>query len=136
MGTASAANIDFVRSLGAELAVDYNAAPFETVVHDLDAVIDTVGGELAERSFKVLRPGGIYVAVAGMLPEGAGQAEGIRATRTGRAPAETLRDISQLIQSKKLRPVVGKVFPLAEAAQAHELSQTGHGRGRILLLIA
>ena len=70
---------------GRELAIDYNAAPFETVVHDVDAVMDTVGGELAHRSFKVLRPDGIYVTVAGRLPEDAGKAEGVRAMGAGRA---------------------------------------------------
>ncbi len=133
-GTASAANVDFVRSLGAESVVDYNNVPFETVVHDMDAVIDTVGGDLAPRSFKVLRPNGLYVTIAGRLAEGAGKAEGVRATSGGRASIEILSQISGLIESKQIRPVVGKVFPLAEARQAQELSSTGHGRGRIILV--
>lgn len=135
IGTASAANADFVRSLGAETVIDYNTTPFETIVHDLDAVIDTVGGDLAVRSFKVIRPDGIYVTVAGRLPEGAGKAEGIRATGAGRAPAETLHQISKLIETKHIRPSVGRVFPLSQASQAQELSQTGHGRGRIILVL-
>ena len=134
IGTASSPNRDLVLSLGAELVIDYKATAFETVVHDLDAVIDTVGGDLAARSFKVLKPGGIYVTVAGRLPEGAGKAEGVRATGAGRAPAETLRQISELIESQHIRPVVGKVFSLSEAANAQALSETGHGRGRIILL--
>ncbi len=135
IGTASAANLDFVRSLGAESAIDYNAGPFEEAIHDPDVVIDTVGGELAERSFKVLRPGGVYVTVAGRLAEDSGKAEGIRATRAGRARPDTLRQISELIGANRLRPVVGKVFRLSEAAQAQALSQTGHGRGRIILRV-
>lgn len=134
-GTASAGNLDFVRSLGAENALDYNAAPFETLLHGLDAVIDTVGG-LAERSFKVLRPDGIYVTVAGRLAEGAGQAEGVRAMSAGRAPEANLARISELLASGELKPVVGKVFPLSQAGKAQELSQSGHGRGRIILQIA
>ncbi len=134
--TASAANLDFVRSLGAEFAIDYNAAPFETVVHDLDAVLDTVGGDLAQRSFKVLRPDGIYVTIAGRLPEGAGKAEGVRAMGAGRAATDNLRRISELLQSKKIHPTPGKIFALSEARQAQELSQTGHGRGRIILRMA
>ncbi len=133
IGTASAGNLEFVRAIGAELAIDYNAAPFETVVHDLDAVIDTVGGDLIARSLKVLRRNGIYVTVAGRPAEDAGKAEGVRAMSSGRTPPETLRQISELIESKKLQANVGKVFPLAEARQAQELSQTGHGRGRIIL---
>ncbi len=135
-GSASAGNLDFVRSLGAENAIDYNAAPFETVLHDFDAVIDTVGGGLAERSFKVLRPDGIYVTVAGRLVEGAGKAEGVRAMSAGRSPEANLARINELLASGELKPAVGTVFPLAQASQAQELSQSGHGRGRIILQIA
>ena len=135
IGTASAGNLDYIRSLGVETAIDYKAAPFETLVHDLDVVIDTVGGELAARSFKVLRPGGIYVTVAGRLEPDAGKAEGIRAMSAGRAKPENLDQITQLLQSKQLTPLVGTVFSLAEARQAHEQSQSGHGRGRIILKI-
>ena len=135
-GTASTRNVEFVRSLGAENVIDYSATRFETVVHDMDVVIDTVGGDLAERSFPVLRPGGIYVTVAGRLAEDAGKAQKITAMSGGRAPAENLKQISELINKKQIKPVTSKVFPLAEARQAHELSQMGHGRGRIILHVA
>lgn len=135
IGTASAANLDTVRSLGAETVLDYKAAPFETQVSGLDAVIDTVGGDLAERSFKVLRTGGVFVTVAGRLASDAGQAEGVRAIGTGRAATLNLTQISALLKSGELIPMVGRVFSLAEVRHAHELSATGHGRGRILLNI-
>jgi NADPH:quinone reductase-like Zn-dependent oxidoreductase len=134
-GTASTANLDFVRSIGAE-AIDYSAGPFEQKVRDVDVVLDTVGGDLPQRSLQVLRKGGTLVTVAGRLAEGFGKAEGIRATGSGRASVERLKDISQLIEEGKVRPAVYKVFSLAEARQAHELSQTSHGRGRIVLQIA
>src|SRR5215211_6876133 len=63
IGTASANNIEYVRSLGAENVINYNATPFETVLRDMDVVIDTVGGDMPERSWQVLRPGGIFVTV-------------------------------------------------------------------------
>ena len=134
-GTASADNLEFVRSLGADEVIDYNAMRFETVLKDLDAVIDTVGGDLPERSFQVIRPGGIFVTVAARLAEEAGKAQNIRAVTGGRASPDKLQQISKLIESKQLKPVVGAVFPPAEARQAQELSQTGHGRGRIVLQI-
>jgi NADPH:quinone reductase-like Zn-dependent oxidoreductase len=134
-GTASAGNLEFAKSLGAENVIDYNATRFETVLKDLDAVIDTVGGDLPERSFQVIRPRGIFVTIAAMLPEEAGKAQNIRAASAGRASAETLKQVSELIEAKQLTPVVGAVFPLADVRQAHELSQTGHGRGRIILQI-
>ena len=134
-GTASADNLEFVRSLGADDVIDYNATRFETVLKDMDAVIDTVGGDLPERSLQVIRPGGIFVTIAAMLPEDAGKAHNIRAVSAGRASPDTLKQVSELIEAKQLKPVVGELFPLAEARQAHELSQTGHGRGRIILNI-
>ncbi len=134
IGTASAANLEFLRSLGAE-AIDYNATRFESVLHDLDAVIDTVGGDLPERSFQVIRPGGIFVTVAGQLKEDAGKVHNIRATRAGRASPENLKKISELIEAKQLQPITDAFFPLAQAQQAQVLSQGGHGRGRIILQI-
>ena len=135
IGTASAGNLDFVRSLGAELALDYNAAPFETLVRDMDAVIDTVGGDLIERSLKVLRPDGIFVTVSGRPDPEAAKAQGVRAVGGRRSATENLAQISELIESKKIVTSVGKVFPLRRARQAQELSQTRHGRGRIILQI-
>ncbi len=133
--TASAANLDFVRSLGAQNVIDYHAARFETVLKDMDVVIDTVGGDLPQRSLDVIRPGGIFVTVAGQIAEDAGKSRNIRVVRAGRAPTERLKDISELVEAKQLKPVTGPFFPLAKAREAQELSQTGHGRGRIILQV-
>ena len=133
IGTASAQNLEYARSLGAEDVIDYNATRFETVLRDLDVVIDTVGGDIPERSWQVLRPAGVFITVAAWLPEGAGQAHNVKALNAGPAAPETLKQISKLIEAKQLKPDVGPLFSLAQAAQAQELSQTGHGRGRIIL---
>ena len=117
-GTASADNLEFVRSLGAEGVIDYDATRFETVLKDLDAVIDTVGGDLPERSFQVIRPGGIFVTVAARLAEEVGRSQNIRAVGGRRASADKLAQISALIEAKQLRPVVGAVFPLSDARRA------------------
>jgi NADPH:quinone reductase-like Zn-dependent oxidoreductase len=134
-GTASAGNLEFVKYLGAEHMIDYNTTRFETVVKDFDIVIDTIGGDLPERSFQVIRPGGIFVTIAALLPEEAGRAQNIRAVTVGRASADKLKQVSELIEAKQLIPGVGPFFSLADARQAQELSQTGHGRGRIILQI-
>lgn len=134
--TASGANADFVRSLGAETVIDYQKVKFEDVVRDMDVVIDTVGGDLIERSLPVIRSGGRFVTVAGRVDPEVGEARGIQVTSGRRADTAKLEQISQLLESKQLVPFVGKVFSLAQARQAHELSQTGHGRGRIVLRIA
>jgi NADPH:quinone reductase-like Zn-dependent oxidoreductase len=133
IGTASNRNLEFVRSLGAEQVIDYNALQFEDVLHDLDAVIDTVGGDLPERSMKVLRREGVFVTVAAQVTPEMGLANGVRIVRVGRTAMENFTQINELLAAKKIWPVVGAVFPLAQARQAHELSQTGHGRGRIVL---
>ncbi len=134
-GTASTENVDFVRSLGAE-PIDYRDGPFEQKVQDVDVVFDTVGGELPQRSLQVLRRGGTLVTVAAQLPAEFGKEQGVRGMRGGRAPAARLQDITRLIEEGRVRPAVYKVFPLADARLAHELSQTGHGAGRIVLRIS
>lgn len=134
--TASAANVNFVKSLGAEKVIDYQSAKFEDVVHDVDAVIDTVGGDLIARSLPVIKSGGIFVTVAGRVDPEMGQARGIQATSARRADVIKLEQITTLLETKKLVSGVGKVFSLSQAVQAHQLSETGHGRGRIILHIA
>ena len=133
IGTASASNLEYVQSLGAEKVIDYQATPFEKAVRDMDVVIDTVGGETIDRAWQVLKPNGILVTVAGRISEETARAHGARGMSTMAAPVAKLKDISELIEAQKLKPLVGRVFPLAEARQAHELSETGHGRGRIVL---
>lgn len=116
--------------------IDYQATPSEQAIRGMDAVIDTVGGETIDRAWQVLKPNGILVTVVGRISEETAKAHGVRGMSTRAATSDKLKDITELIESKKLKPVVGKVFPLAEARQAHESSQTGHGQGRIILHIA
>jgi NADPH:quinone reductase-like Zn-dependent oxidoreductase len=140
IGTASAKNLDFVRSLGADEVVDYQITPIEKALRDVDVVLDTVGGDVQERSLAVLRPGGVLVTDAGQPLEEKAQARGVRAIGVGPAdPArsgEMLRQIGQLIDSGQIKVQVANVFPLAQAGKAHALSQTGHGQGRIVLHVA
>jgi NADPH:quinone reductase-like Zn-dependent oxidoreductase len=139
-GTSSSNNRDFVRSLGAEEVIDYQATPFETAVRDVDVVLDTVGGDVQERSLQVLRAGGLFVTVAGQPPLEEAEKRGVRAAGVGPSdPAhagEVLRQITELIEAGQIQVQVTNVFPLAEAGRAHALSQQGHGRGRIVLHVA
>jgi NADPH:quinone reductase-like Zn-dependent oxidoreductase len=137
IATASAANVDAVRALGADEVVDYGAVAFEEAVRDVDVVYDTVGGEVTDRSWGVLRPGGTLVVIAGGADAETAQARGVRAV-SPQAPADTrpiLGRLAELAVSGDLIPSVGATFPLAEAARAHALSETGHGRGRIVLTV-
>lgn len=134
-GTASAGNAEFVRSLGADQVVDYKAKPFESVLHDLDVVFDAVGGDVFVRSLQVLRPGGVLVTVAAQVPPEMGAAEGKRVVRGGRAAIENLAQIASLLSSGKLKTYVSAILPLADARKSHEMVQTGHTRGKIVLKI-
>jgi NADPH:quinone reductase-like Zn-dependent oxidoreductase len=148
IGTASAGRAEFVRSLGAQTVVDYTTTAFERVVHDVDVVLDTIGGETQERSWQVLKPGGMLVAVAAVAEETA-RKHGVRTVedmarehgvRTGMPSwppsADVLGRLGELIESRALVALLGPVFPLVEARQAHALSETGHGQGRIILHVA
>jgi NADPH:quinone reductase-like Zn-dependent oxidoreductase len=136
--TASAGNLDLVRRLGADEAIDYTAVAFEDEVHDLDVVFDTVGGEVTDRSWGVLRPGGMLVVIAGMPDPDTAAARGVRTSGT-QAPEVTspiLARLAALVESGDLDPQVGETFALADAARAHAASETGHGHGRIVLHVA
>jgi NADPH:quinone reductase-like Zn-dependent oxidoreductase len=137
IGTASAGNLDFVRALGAEQAINYAAGPFEEAVQDVDLVLDTIGGATLRRSFTVVRPGGTIVSLLEPPPQDLAQQRGIRAIQNSVTQpfpsAKLLETIAELLASRQLRTLVGAALPLAEARQAHLLSETGHGRGRIVL---
>ncbi len=134
-GTASSANMDFVKSLGAEKFVDYNKGPLETEIKNADVVIDTVGGETLEKSYGLLKKGGVLVTMAGQVSEEKAKAHGVKALSSNRGPTVNLRMIGEMAAAKTLRTEIGKIFPLAEAGAAQDLSQTRHGRGRIVLRV-
>jgi NADPH:quinone reductase-like Zn-dependent oxidoreductase len=138
IGTASGSNQDFIRSLGAETAINYQTTPVESVARDVDVVLDTVGGDVLESSYQLLRRNGILVTIAGQPNEETARTRGVRVARVGPAAEASpiLRQVGVLIESGQIKPYVGRVLPLAEAAQAHALSETGHGRGHIVLHVA
>jgi NADPH:quinone reductase-like Zn-dependent oxidoreductase len=137
IGTASAANEDFLRALGVDTFIDYRSIPFERVAHDMDLVVDPIGGQTQERSWQVLKPGGTLVVLGASPLPGKAQAYGVRAVKMVLQPSgDLLRTIAELIEAGHVKTAVAKGFPLSEVKLAHELSQSGHGRGRIVLHIA
>lgn len=138
IATTSTRNIDFVRSLGADEVVDYSASRFEDGVHDVDVVLDTVGGDVTERSWRVLRKGGILVSAAGMPQPERAEQYGVRTSGVQAPPAirPILDQLAALVVDGNLKPLVGERFPLAEVEAAHRASETGHGRGRIILQVS
>ena len=132
IATASAGNIDFVKALGAEEVIDYRITPFETVVGDVDVVLDTVGGDTRDRSWGVLGKGGRLVTIAA-------DAEGVKEQRVRDAffivepNRNQLMNISHLIDTGVLRPVVGSVFAMEHFRQVYEQKPL---RGKDVLRIA
>src|SRR5580693_2123552 len=134
--TTSAANIDYVRSLGADEVIDYNAQDFTKVVKGCDAVFDTVGGDVAQKSFAVLKPGGRAAFIA----------SGAQAPKPNRPDVTALRppvprsraameQVGQLIASGAVRPPEIKLYRLDQAAEAHRLSESRHFRGKLVFQI-
>lgn len=129
--TAGPADLDYVRGLGAEMAVNYKTTTFEDAVSPVDAVLDTVGGETQHRSFRALKPGGILVSVVSTPPRTAGFRSVFFLVDVTAARLDAL---ARLLDSRKLAVEVGDVLPLEEARSAHEmLAGARHKRGKIVL---
>ncbi len=134
-GTASTSNQDTLRELGVDLPIDYTTTQFEDVVHDADVVLECIGGETRQRSWGVLRRGGIMVSILGPLPQEDADAHGVRGTNMLVHPSGAqMAQIAELVTSGALRPLVQEVFPFARAADAHRASETGHARGKLVLI--
>lgn len=156
--TASAGNLDFVRGLGADIAIDYRSQDFEQLLTGYDLVLDSLGGETLQKSLRVLRPGGKAIEISGP-PDPAFAREaglnpvlrlavtalsaGIRrqARKLGvsyefllmRASGDQLRQITALIDSGALRPIVGRVFPFDQTVQALQDLGKGGIRGKAVI---
>ncbi|WP_037617716.1 NADP-dependent oxidoreductase [Streptomyces aureus] len=139
IGTASAGKHDFLRSIGVDEPVDYTSVDFAEAVRDVDVVLDTIGGETGLRSLRVLRPGGVVVSI---LPVGSDafyeEAErlGVRAVRMlVDADRTGMEAVADLVEKGALRATVARTFPLADAAEAHALGDTGRTTGKLVLVV-
>ena len=133
VGSTSTGNIAFVKGLGADEVLDYTKGPLP--IRELDVVIDTVGGSVFDSSYRLLKKGGTLVSPAGQPNAETAKSHGVTAKYVSRGPITALPLIADLVASKKVAAEISKVFLLSQAAQAQDLSQAGHGRGRILLKI-
>ena len=131
--TASAANHEYVRGIGADEIIDYNTRDFTQVVANCDAVFDTVGGDVAQRSFAVLKPGGRAAFIASGAQAPKPKRDDVTSLRppVGRARRH-LERIAELFQAGVIRPPEIKVYRLSEAADAHQLSESRHFRGKLV----
>ncbi len=136
IGTASRDNLELVRSLGADEVIDYRTTPFQSRVRDADMVLDTIGGQTQEDSWAVLKPGGLLVATAMPPSPERANAAGVRGTFIFTQPSgDVLTQIAEVVDSGKLRPIIGGEFALNDASKAHEQSESGRARGKLVLYV-
>jgi NADPH:quinone reductase-like Zn-dependent oxidoreductase len=139
IGTATTAKHDVLRTLGADELIDYTVRDFGADLRDVDVVLDPLGGDVASRSLRTLRPGGILVSLVPLDPEfPAALAEelGVQATRMLVEPDHAgMQAIAQLVTDEKLRPLIEATFPMAMAAQAHRHGETNRSTGKIVLVV-
>jgi NADPH:quinone reductase-like Zn-dependent oxidoreductase len=158
--TTSTANVDLVKSLGADIVIDYKKDDFEKILHDYDVVLNSLGNETLQKSLQVLKPGGKLISISG--PPDADFARDIgsswvlrqlmrvlsrrirrKARRHGvsysflfmKANGDQLRNITSLVDSKIMRPVLDRVFPFAETKEALAYVETGRAKGKVVVKV-
>jgi NADPH:quinone reductase-like Zn-dependent oxidoreductase len=134
IATGSGRNLSFLRDLGANQVIDYTTTVFENVAKSVDVVLDLVGGDTQERSWKVLKTGGRLISTVSTPSSQRALLCGVRARKiqTQTRPDEMLM-IGELIGNGEIKVIVEKVLPLSRASEALEMSRRGHVRGKIVL---
>jgi NADPH:quinone reductase-like Zn-dependent oxidoreductase len=139
IATASERNHAFLRSIGANETIDYNAVRFEDRVHDADVAFNTVDEETARRSLRTLKPDGMMVTAAGAVPADQCTAAHVRCgspnRKTGTPIGQLLAEVGKLADAGQFSVNVDAQFPLEKTADAWELSRAGHTRGKIVLIL-
>ena len=137
IATASTANQDLLKQLGADVAIDYTKTKFEDVAKDVDAVLDPVGKETLARSYGVVKKGGIVMSLVARPDPVELEKRGIRgASIISHPDADDLAEIAQLIDAGKVKPIVTQIVPLSAAIAAQQQAATHHTRGKVVLRIA
>jgi NADPH:quinone reductase-like Zn-dependent oxidoreductase len=136
LGTASARHEGFLRDLGVDEVIDYTTTPFETVVKDVDVVLDTIGFDTAVRSLEVLKPGGTIVGIVSPAPfEAAAERQIEVKFFGGEANTQLLTEIAQMIDAGQLKPYVQQIFEFGSIHDALQLSQELHVQGKLVVSI-
>lgn len=134
--TAAAKDKDYVKSLGADLVIDYQSEKFEDMLKDYDAVFDTFSGDTTNKSLKVLKKGGIIVSMLGAVDKAL--ADKFQVTAIGQMTntlTKKLHRLTDLVNSGKVKPQVDKVFPIGKTIDAFNHLSTGHPRGKVVIKI-
>ena len=137
IATASAANQDLLKQLGADVSIDYTKPNWKETVHDVDFALLPVGGETMRRTYGVMKKGGTIATLISQADPAELQKRGIRGAPVFSHPnANELAEITKLIDAGKIKPIVSQVLPLTDAAKGDAEAETHHTRGKIVLKIA
>jgi NADPH:quinone reductase-like Zn-dependent oxidoreductase len=140
IGTASANNHEFLKSLGVDQVIDYNAQRFEDVVRDVDVVLNTVDADTAARSIGIVKKGGTLVSIVGPANAADCAAAGIECMRPSRdggpSVAELLAHVVELADQGRFKVHVDETFALADAGKAWDKSRDGHARGKLVIRVS
>jgi NADPH:quinone reductase-like Zn-dependent oxidoreductase len=140
IGTASANNQEFLRSLGVEQTIDYRAQKFEDIVKNVDVVFNTADVDTAARSIGVVKKGGVLVSIVGAPSAAACAAAGIHCVRPSRdngpSTAVLLARVAELAEQGKFKVYVDEVYSLGDAGKAWDKSRTGHARGKLIIQVS
>jgi len=136
IGTASV-NFPFLEELGVDQAINYSTTAFEDVVKDVDVVLDLLGGETQQRSWQVLKPGGMLLSTVQPPSQELASAHGVRQHMIGTAPPvrKVLTEASRMVADGQLKPHISTVLPLQDIRKAHEMIEGRHTRGKIVLQV-
>ena len=131
-------NIDLFDRLDVDEAINYSKTAFEDVVKNVDLVLDTIGGDTLERSWSTLKSGGTLVSLLEQPSAETSEAYGVKSSMVVSNPpiAETLDKVSQLVDEGEIKPIVSSVLSLNEVKKAHQMIETKHTRGKIVLNVA
>ncbi len=136
IGMASGDDLNYVRSLGLAVVIDYKKERFEDRAGQVDAVVDLVGGETLARAYAIVKKGGVIVTSVYQMDEAKARAAGIRGTNFKmKWDSPDLVALAEMVQSGKVKPRMGRTLPLAQAAEAQSLSESGQAHGKLLLEI-
>jgi NADPH:quinone reductase-like Zn-dependent oxidoreductase len=137
IATASTANQDLLKELGADVSIDYTKQKFEDAAKDVDVVLDSVGKDTLSRSYDVAKKGGIIVSIVARPDQAELDKHRIHGAALSVEPnSDELAEIGKLIDEKKIKVIVSQTSPLSEAIRAQEQVATGHTRGKIVLKVA
>ena len=134
--TASAGKVALVKSLGADAVIDYHAQDFASVAKDMDVVFDTIGGAVQEKSWGVLKPGGMLVSITDKPSEDRAKAEGKRSAFIFIGPnAAILTDLGQMVDLGQVRPLIAAEYGLNDTAKAQDFSEAGRATGKVVIYV-